>query len=160
VDRRAAAEALNRLAFAAELLDDDTVDAKAASGLAWAIRSAEGELDDRRLASMDGMSAALLAVIDDAAHNRMPPLLERLERQIPFGLLEVRKIKGLGPKKIRALWKELEITSIGELEYACSENRLVDLKGFGTKTQETVLEGIAELRARRPHAPRSSAGAR
>jgi DNA polymerase/3'-5' exonuclease PolX len=46
------------------------------------------------------------------------------------------------PKKIAQLWKELDIESIGELEYACNENRLIELKGFGTKTQTNILEQI------------------
>ena len=148
LDRRAIGDALNRLAFAAEILDDDTVDAKTCAGLAWGLRSAEGELTLERIASMDGMSTPILAVIDDAANDREAPLLAALEARVPPGLLEVRRLKGLGPKKIRALWQQLDITSVGELEYACTENRLVELKGFGQKTQESVLEQIAALRAR------------
>ena len=56
------------------------------------------------------------------------------------------KISGLGPKKIHALYKELGITTVGELEYACHENRLVDLKSFGKKTQENILAGIERLK--------------
>lgn len=43
------------------------------------------------------------------------------------------RIKGIGPKKVGQLWKELEVESPGELLYACNENRLVTLKGFGEK---------------------------
>ncbi len=147
LERRAVGEALNRLAFAAELLDDDTVDAKRCASLAWTIRSLEGELTLERIATLDGASLPVLAVVDDVAHGRAPPLLAALEAQVPRGLLEVRRLKGLGPKKIRALWQDLDVTSVGELEYACRENRLVDLKGFGKKTQDAVLEQIETLRA-------------
>jgi len=51
-------------------------------------------------------------------------------------------IKGFGPKKIKVVWKELGIESPGELLYACNENRLVELKGFGTKTQDSVIKQI------------------
>ena len=60
----------------------------------------------------------------------------------PAGILEIMKIKGLGPKKIATIWKELEIESMGELLYACNENRLMLLKGFGAKTQENVRQNI------------------
>ena len=60
----------------------------------------------------------------------------------PAGILEIMKIKGLGPKKIATVWKELEIESMGELLYACNENRLMLLKGFGAKTQENVRQNI------------------
>jgi len=49
-------------------------------------------------------------------------------------------LPGLGPKKVRSLWQDLGVESIGELEYACRENRLVDLKGFGPATQAAILE--------------------
>ncbi len=52
------------------------------------------------------------------------------------------KIPGLGPKKIKTLYNKLDIKTIGELEYACLENRLVELSGFGEKTQKKILEGI------------------
>jgi DNA polymerase (family 10) len=56
------------------------------------------------------------------------------------------KISGLGPKKIHALYEQLGITTVGELEYACHENRLVELKGFGKKSQENILTGIEKLK--------------
>jgi DNA polymerase (family 10) len=62
--------------------------------------------------------------------------------QTPPGILEMLQIKGLGPKKIATIWSELGIESLGELEYACNENRLVTLKGFGAKTQESILQSI------------------
>jgi DNA polymerase (family 10) len=52
------------------------------------------------------------------------------------------QIKGLGPKKIATIWKEMEIESVGELLYACQENRLLLFKGFGEKTQQNVREAI------------------
>ncbi len=52
------------------------------------------------------------------------------------------RIKGLGPKKISTVWKEMEIESIGELMYACNENRLMLYKGFGEKTQNNIRDTI------------------
>ena len=69
--------------------------------------------------------------------------LDELVVKTPTGILEMMKIKGLGPKKIATIWKELEIESIGELLYACNENRLCLFKGFGEKTQENIKEAIA-----------------
>lgn len=68
--------------------------------------------------------------------------LEELLAQTPEGILEVLKIKGLGPKKVQVIWKELEIESVGELYYACNENRLIEAKGFGLKTQEEIKKAI------------------
>lgn len=68
--------------------------------------------------------------------------LQDLLENTPSGIVEMLNIKGLGPKKIQIIWKELEIESIGELLYACNENRLVEAKGFGLKTQEDIKKSI------------------
>lgn len=73
--------------------------------------------------------------------------LEDIIARTPAGILEMMQIKGLGPKKIALIWKEMGIESVGELEYACNENRLVNYKGFGAKTQEGILQNIAFIRA-------------
>lgn len=64
--------------------------------------------------------------------------IERLTANMPEGIVEMLGIKGIGPKKILIIWKELGIENIGELYYACNENRLIEAKGFGFKTQEEV----------------------
>ena len=68
--------------------------------------------------------------------------LQELIEKTPVGVIEMLNIKGIGPKKISTIWKEMEIESIGELLYACQENRLKLYKGFGEKTQQNVIETI------------------
>ena len=60
----------------------------------------------------------------------------------PSGVVEMLGIKGFGPKKIQAVWQELGIETVGELLYACNENRLIELHGFGKKTQEELRKSI------------------
>ena len=69
-------------------------------------------------------------------------ILDEYIQKTPPGIVEMLNIKGLGPKKINTIWKEMEIESIGELLYACEENRLTLFKGFGEKTQQNVREAI------------------
>lgn len=71
---------------------------------------------------------------------------DELKSSIPPVLFEMIRIPGLGAKKAVALQTKLNITSIGELEYACKENRLLELPGFGAKTQAKILTGIEALR--------------
>ncbi len=73
------------------------------------------------------------------------PELDELLAKTPTGILDMLKIKGLGPKKIQVIWKDLEIESVGELLYACNENRLLEAKGFGLKTQEDIKKSIEFL---------------
>lgn len=69
-------------------------------------------------------------------------VLQEMILQTPPGVIELLNIKGIGPKKIHTIWKEMEIESIGELLYACQENRLKLYKGFGEKTQQNIIDTI------------------
>jgi DNA polymerase (family 10) len=80
-------------------------------------------------------------IIELNEHGNMKALDDLLSKT-PEGILEMMKIKGLGPKKIALIWKEMHVENIGELLYACHENRLSLLKGFGKKTQDNVIESI------------------
>lgn len=88
--------------------------------------------------------------IGESAGNRIIEILQTGKLQLlvdiisktPAGILEMLKIKGIGPKKIATIWKELEIETLGELLYACNENRLTLYKGFGEKTQQNIKESI------------------
>lgn len=68
--------------------------------------------------------------------------LQEMIDKTPKGVIEMLNLKGIGPKKIATIWKEMEIESIGELLYACKENRLKLYKGFGEKTQQNVIDTI------------------
>ncbi|MCX6316785.1 MAG: PHP domain-containing protein [Bacteroidetes bacterium] len=69
-------------------------------------------------------------------------ILNEYIQNTPPGVIEMLNIKGIGPKKIHTIWKEMEVESLGELLYACNENRLTLYKGFGQKTQQNVQEAI------------------
>jgi DNA polymerase (family 10) len=64
--------------------------------------------------------------------GKMKTLNDYLEKT-PVGIIEMLNVKGIGPKKINTIWKELEVESIGELLYACNENRLLLYKVSGKK---------------------------
>lgn len=145
--RRDASEALSELAFAAELLGDASplaIDPAAVSALAWSVRSAESATT-AAMAHLPGMTPLLLAVVDDALAGRPSPTVQSLTSLLPPGLFALRRLKGLGPKKVKRLWQMLGIESVGELEYACRENRLVTLDGFGEKTQSDLRRQLAAL---------------
>ena len=99
-----------------------------------------------KLSEIEGIGDAISKKIKELMTTGKLEYYETLKASVPPGHLEMLKISGLGPKKIHALYEELGIKTIGELEYACHENRLVDLKGFGKKTQENILAGIERLK--------------
>ncbi|MFO7952766.1 MAG: DNA polymerase/3'-5' exonuclease PolX, partial [Bacillota bacterium] len=99
-----------------------------------------------KLKDVKGIGAALNEKLKELVFTGNLPYYDELKASVPDGLLEMLKVPGLGPRKVRSLYDLLGISSLAELEYACRENRLVNLKGFGPKTQENILEGIEFLR--------------
>lgn len=94
------------------------------------------------LLSISGIGSAIADKIEEINSTGKLGLLEKYLSNTPPGLLDILNIKGLGTKKILLLWKELDIESLGELYYACLENRLLTLKGFGSKTQQSIIDQI------------------
>ncbi len=100
------------------------------------------ELDDSELLLVPGIGKNLVPKIRELIDTSEMSYLNQWLEKTPEGLLEILRIKGIGPSKVRLIWKEMEIETVGELLYACNENRLVDLKGFGEKTQAQVKQSI------------------
>lgn len=100
-----------------------------------------------QMAAIPNIGSAVVQKIQEIIATGRLTVLEEYLENTPPGVVEMLGIKGIGPKKIALLWKELGAESIGELEYACNENRLVALKGFGEKTQAGILKSIAFMRS-------------
>ncbi|HRO43904.1 MAG TPA: helix-hairpin-helix domain-containing protein [Flavipsychrobacter sp.] len=101
------------------------------------------EMDDAELFSLKGIGESTGKKIREIQQTGKFDPLQKIMAATPQGILEMLSIKGLGPKKIATIWKEMGIETLGELEYACVENRLVAVKGFGAKTQASILENIS-----------------
>ena len=102
-----------------------------------------GELiDSGKLADIPGLGEALVDKITTLRRDGVLPFHQKLKASIPAGLLEVMQIPGLGPKKVRALWTQLAVEDLAKLKEVCEAGAVAELKGFGEKTQEKILEGI------------------
>ena len=95
-------------------------------------------LSRTELESIKGIGKNIADKIEELRDTGNMATLQKYLDKTPPGIVEMLSIKGLGAKKILAVWKDLGIESPGELMYACEENRLVELKGFGAKTQESI----------------------
>jgi DNA polymerase (family 10) len=100
---------------------------------------AEGKLDALRGIG-DTLREAIAALVTD---GRIP-LLDDLRAKTPPGLIKMLRIPGLGPKKVKAL-HEHGISNVDALQKACESGAVAALKGFGPKTQEKILGGLAFL---------------
>lgn len=107
--------------------------------------SIEGK-DLEELQAINGIGKSIAEIIVALAKTGTHPYLEELLAKTPAGILEILEIKGLGPKKVKVLWEELQITSTHELLEACQAGQVAKIKGFGEKTQESIIQAM-EFRA-------------
>lgn len=91
---------------------------------------------------IDGLGKSTSAKVWELLQTGTMTDLENILADTPEGIVEMLGIKGIGPKKIVVIWKDLGIENVGELYYACNENRLIEAKGFGLKTQEEIKKVI------------------
>ncbi len=95
-----------------------------------------------KLSGIRGIGPSVCEKVIEMLETGKLQILEEYIANTPPGVIEMLNIKGIGPKKIHTIWKEMGIESIGELLYACNENRLTLFKGFGEKTQQNVQASI------------------
>jgi DNA polymerase (family 10) len=151
MDKKAVSDALARVSTLLELNGENIFRVRAYANASRTIRALPTDLTEAvaegTIRGVKGIGPHIAEVITDLVENGSSSYLAELEASLPEGVLEVLRIPGLGPKKIKVLMDELDIKSVGELEYACRENRLVELPGFGARSQEKIMEGIATLSA-------------
>jgi DNA polymerase (family X) len=145
MDNYAIADNFSLLSKLTDIHGDDTFKAKSYSIAAYTIENLAAQLAslsaEKIFAIKNIGSATGKKIIEQLETGRLSVLDEYILKTPP-GIFEMLKIKGLGPKKISTIWKEMGIENIGELLYACDENRLLLTKGFGAKTQQNIKEAI------------------
>jgi len=135
----------NNLAAIMELHGENQFKTRSYRNAYLTIRKLPTELNsmaDEDIASLKGVGKAIFDKIKELINTGELQTFNKYADQTPPGVIEMLNIKGFGPKKIAALWKTLEIESPGEALYACNENRLIELKGFGAKTQEDLKKKL------------------
>jgi DNA polymerase (family 10) len=124
---------------------ENSFKSKSYSTAAFTIEKLPQQLADipaDKLSSIKGIGDSAAKKIMEILQTGELAVLHEIIGKTPPGVLEMLNIKGLGPKKIATVWKEMGIESLGELLYACNENRLTLYKGFGEKTQKNVQDAI------------------
>ena len=103
-------------------------------------------LDGKPQGSLElpGIGKDLAEKICAAVQTGQFPQLVEARAAVPAGVLEMLRISGLGPKKAAALFKELSIQSLDDLRNAAEQGLIAKLKGFGKKTEQSILEGVAQ----------------
>jgi len=138
------------LAKLMELHDDNPFKIKTYANAYLSLRKLEGnlaEMSKAELASIKGVGSTVADKIKELIETGEMVALEKFREMTPEGVQQMLSIKGLGPKKVKQIWKEMEIETIGELLYACNENRLVSYSGFGPKIQADIIEKLEYFQA-------------
>lgn len=99
------------------------------------------------LTQLPGIGKDLARQIIEIAQTGKLKSLEELQQQIPSGVVDMLRIQGVGPKKVSVFFNELHLTSLAELKAACEAGRISQLKGFGKKTEESILQNIDQAAA-------------
>lgn len=133
-----------------ELHEENAFKIKSYTNAAYAVERLDGAAADmsiEQLNAIQGIGTAISDKIKALITSNTFPLLDQLLQKTPEGIVAMLNLKGIGPKKIKMIWQELGIENMGELLYACNENRLVALSGFGAKTQDNIRQSIEYVQA-------------
>lgn len=139
------ANALQDLASIMELHGENIFKIRSYQNAYIVLRKLDKPLSAMLRAEMDAIKG-----VGKAIGDKIEELLKTGELQTykkytdvtPPGVIEMLNINGFGPKKVLTVWKELGVETLGELLYACNENRLIEIRGFGKKTQDELIKNI------------------
>ncbi|NTS41020.1 DNA polymerase/3'-5' exonuclease PolX [Flavisolibacter sp. BT320] len=145
VDNYAIADQFSLLSKLMDIHGENAFKAKSYANTAFAIEKAPtnlAALSQEQIAATRGIGDSTAKKIKEILDTGNLQALQDILQKTPAGVLEMMNIKGLGPKKINTIWKEMKIDTIEALEQACIENRIAAKKGFGAKTEQKILESI------------------
>lgn len=145
MDNHDISASLGLYAKLAELHEENPFRVKAFSAAAFNLKKVKEPLSampDEALGDVPGVGKSVLAAVKSLIRTGSFPELDELVARTPAGVLEMLRIKGLGPKKVSVIWHRMGIETVEDLFDACRENRLVEQPGFGLKTQGEIMHAI------------------
>jgi DNA polymerase (family 10) len=145
MDNYTIADNFSLLSKLMDIHGDNIFKAKSYAAAAFTIEKLPMQLSEmplEKIQTVRGIGASIGKNVIEQIQTGSFSILQEYIQKTPDGILTMMLIKGIGPKKIATIWKELEIETVGELLYACEENRLANYKGFGEKSQQNIKEAI------------------
>jgi len=150
MDKNQVANLLDEIASLLELKEESNpFEVRAYQNAARAVNGLDGDIEqltrEGKLKGVPGLGSTLIKRIEEAVETGHIALYDELVETTPLIKLEMIRIPGVGPKKINAIYNQLHVNSIPDLIQACEENKVAALPGFGKKTQDKIVQGIALL---------------
>jgi DNA polymerase (family 10) len=147
MDKNQIAAILDEIGTLLELQGENPFRCLAYHNAARTLQQLEGNLQELvsagKLKEIRGIGETLHEKIAALATTGQLAFYEELKSKVPPGLVEMLRIPAVGPKKVKALFDQLGIDDLVKLKQACEQGRVAALKGFGAKTQQKILEGLA-----------------
>ncbi len=139
-------DVLESIARLLELKGENVFKIRAYTNAARALETFTGDLvamaTEKRLGEIAGIGKAISDKLQELIQTGELAYHDRLKAEFPPGIFGLFELQGLGPKKIRAVWEQLNVTSVPELEAACKDGRVAALAGFGKKTADNICAAI------------------
>ena len=150
MDKNQVANLLDEIASLLELKEgSNPLEVRAYQNAARAVIGLDGDIEqltrEGKLKGVPGLGSTSIKRIEEAVETGHIALYDELVETTPPIKLEMMRIPGVGPKKINAIYNQLHVNSIPDLVQACEENKVAALPGFGKKTQDKIVQGIAFL---------------
>src|SRR5579859_7397489 len=150
MDKNSVANVLEDVASLLELKEgSNPFEVRAYQNAARAVNALNGDIEQLtrqgKLKGVPGLGTTIIKRIEEAVETGHIALYDELVQTTPPIKLEMMRIPGVGPKKINAIYNQLHVTSIPDLVEACKQDKVAVLPGFGKKTQDKILQGIAFL---------------
>ena len=149
MDKGQVVRVLQEMAALMEVESDNPFRARSYASAGRAIDGFSGDLgeliDSGNLRQIKGIGSSITEIIDEIWHTGESARHGELLRVVPPGVRQLLSVPGVGPKKVRSLWKKLGVTSLDTLVEACEAGRVAELSGFGAKSQQKILEGVRYL---------------
>lgn len=150
MDKNQVANVLEQVAALLELKEGSSVfEVRAYENASRAVSSLSGDIEELvrsgKLKGTPGLGSTIIKRVEELVTTGKMAFYDELVKDTPAVKLEMMRIPGVGPKKINAIYKELQVNSIDDLIKACEEHKVAGLPGFGKKTEDKILQGIAFL---------------
>lgn len=145
MENKTIARKLRLLSQLMELHEINPFKIKSIANAAFNVDKFNGKIASKtfeELEKIQGIGKSVAAKVIELVQTGTMVEMEELMSSTPPGVVEMMGIKGIGAKKVATIWREMNIETVGELFYACNENRLIEVKGFGLKTQEDIGKAI------------------
>jgi DNA polymerase (family 10) len=148
ISKEYVAEVLQHIATMLELKGENVFKIRAYQNAARAMETLGGNLQqavgEGTLGNVNGIGKAIAEKVTELVLTGNLSYYNILKAEFPPGIFEMFGISGMGPKKIQAVWQQLGITSLADLEAGCRDGKVAALRGFGEKTATNILKGIED----------------